>query len=159
MSNKNTAEIAEKHQQWIILALFLMAIKYVLSATIEVTGEQAEFYLEIGEIVLAVLAIGIIIPIFIWKFRNLSKHQRKNYLDPNGYIFKILKDAVSKSWLITLIFLVFIEIPIKKFLSHLPPRFFIQATLAVMFGSFSIIFFILDRRSKIDDSGEDFADV
>lgn len=150
-NKKNPAEIADKHQQLIIFAMFLMSLKYVASATAKVVNNNVGYYLDILEIAFVVLAVGIIVPIIAWKFLKLTKEERKVYVDPDGYLFSIGKKAMSKSWAMTFIALAFIGPLSTKLLANFSTHFFIEAILAFMLGSFSIIFFILDRKSDVDD--------
>ncbi len=156
MSNKiNLAEVADRNQQLITLAMFLMSLKYVASAAAEVANENTVYYLGIIEIVFAVLAVCIIVPVIVWKFWNLTKVERKTYFDSDGYFFSIGKKAMSKSWTITFVVLVFFEPVTKNFLAHLPPRFFINAIIAFLLGTFSIIFFMLDRKGDAEEFGDE----
>ena len=154
ISKRNIAEAADRNQQLIILAMFLISLKFVASAAAEVANENAVYYLDIIEIIFMVLGLGIIVPMMLWKFWSLTKAERQTYFDSDGYLFSIGKKAMSKSWAITFIALVFIEPMTKNFLSSLPPRFFINAIIAFLLGTFSIIFFILDRK----DNAQELAD-
>ncbi|MCB1024247.1 MAG: hypothetical protein KDB79_07650, partial [Acidobacteria bacterium] len=145
---KNNAEIADRHQQLITLALLFWALKYVASAAKVIVEGSTVFYLDLIEIVFVVLGLGIFITIIFSKFRNLSKAERRSYIDPDGYLFSIAKKAMSRSWAITFIVLAFLEPVTKHYLADLPPRFFIKAIIALLLGTFSITFFILDRKES-----------
>ena len=154
VKKKNHAEIADRHQKLIIFAIFLMSLIYLSSAVTKLTEGDLRITLGYFEMGFAIISICIIVPIIYWKFRNLTKEERNEYLSPEGYLFSIVKKALSQSWAATFVFMTILAPVSRKLFSEfdLTPHFFIEVVLAFMLGSFSVIFFILDLKGNVDDS-------
>lgn len=163
MAKKNgisIADRADRHQQLMIFAFFLMSLQFLAAAAEKFADKHyCSGYLDLAQIVFLFGAICIIVPTFVWKFTNLTKAQRRTYFDPEGYLFSITKKAMAKSWTITFCAMIFSGVFSKRLLAHLPPAFFINVFLAIMLGTFSIAFFVLQRADNDDDFLEETANV
>lgn len=149
--NMNLAETADSHQQLIAVCVFLLALKYAASAAMFLVDDAIIRYLDWFEIGSVLLILLIVFPIFVWKFRQLPKHQRHLYRDPDGYLAMVTKQAMAKSWQVIWILLVLFEIVADEFLLTLPTEFFVQCIIAIMLAIFSITFFYLSWVDSRED--------
>ncbi|MEM7114427.1 MAG: hypothetical protein AAF614_18475 [Chloroflexota bacterium] len=157
MAYKNEASLAETadfHQQITAVAIFLMAIKFAASAAIFLVDETVGQYLDWVELGISLIVILLILPMVAWKYSKLSRAQRSRYLDPQGYLATVAKQAMAKSWSATFVLLVFLEVFVKERWLWLPSEFFLQVVITIMLAVFSITFFYLSRESGEDDYEE-----
>lgn len=148
------AETADFHKQLTAVAVFLVAIKYAASAAAFLVDEALGQYFDWIEIGTTLAVVLLVLPMVAWKYSKLSKAQRSQYLEPDGYLATVLKQAMSKSWTVTFIFLTFLEVFVKERWLWLPSEFFIQVVLALMLAVFSLTFFYLSRANGGDDYEE-----
>ena len=157
MMYKNDASLAETadfHKQITAVAIFLVAIKYAAAAAVYLVNETTGQYFDWLELGISLVVILLILPMVAWKYSKLSKAQRSAYLEPDGYLATVFKQAMAKSWSVTFVLLVFLEVFVKERWLWLPSEFFIQVVVAIMLAVFSVTFFYLSRADSEDDFEE-----
>lgn len=141
--NKSLAETADIHKQLAALCVFLLALKYAASAAMFLVDDTIVRYLDWFEIGSLLLILFLVLPMLAWKFRQLPKHQRQLYRDPDGYLATVTKQSMAKSWIVIWVMLMLFEAIADDFLLTLPTEFFVQCIIAIMLAIFSITFFYL----------------
>ena len=139
MKSYSVAERSDRHMQWFATAMFVVSLMYIASA-LEFILPTYKSTLSVLQVVCAVSTVIIVLPIMYWKLFKLSKRDRTEYFQPDGFLFGVVKKAASKSWAITFVVVV-LAIPLIKRLEALPPKFFLELTVALMVGTFGVLFF------------------
>lgn len=152
------ADAADKHITLIALTTFLFSLLYLSSAGQFLVSESVASTMEIGEKVLALAAIAVVLPILLWKFRNLSATEKQAYKNPEGFVTEVFKKACTVSWAWTFVFLVALKMISRRAFADFPPEFYIQLILGVMLGIFSLAFFLKSRVLGDDGSSDDYGD-
>lgn len=155
MSGKKTvsrAELLDKGTWFTALAMFFLSLAAAASAARYFTSDKVDAYLNIAEkgaaaLVLGVLLIGIL-PVAIKK-RSLDRQSHVNHAD--GFMNNIAKKAAHFSWFITFVLLIFLP---EGLLAKMPGEYLFDVAIAIMAGSFSIGFFVLNGRDDKDDFGD-----
>ena len=146
------AEMADRRWELLALAVFLMALKYSASAAMAVVEGPWVRYLDWFAAATALSTVAIILWMMSIKLRVASR-QRQRFLKLEGYVAEAIKNAIKRSWGATFVLLVILtEIAEKSFANLIPTGFYLQLTVAVMLGVFSVSFFIINRPS--DDNEE-----
>ena len=143
------ADVADRHRQLMAFAMLAMALLYLASAAIHVAGPEAEPYLDVVVVGMAILMLALSVPIVYWKARKLPSRERFVYFSSEGYVAEILGRAHKASWGATLLLLVLLAtIADNSYLSELPGEFYMQFVLAVMLGVMSLVFLYLNRTTE-----------
>ncbi len=137
-------DAADGHRRMLAWALLLLGGRYVTAAAMRVTDPAIAELLGWGEIVLALAAVGLIVPIFVWKVRNRSSPDWSLYRDPDGFVAEALVRAQGASWTALFLTLITFEVVAGR-VEWLSPGMVLEAVLAAMLVSFSIAFLYLDR--------------
>ena len=149
------AEANDRKMQAVALIVFLVGLKYAISATAHLVDDVWKSYLDTAELVMMLPALIFVLGFLFWKFARLTRQQRKELLSPEGYVFESFQKACVRSWAATFIFLNFWEVFAKKLLLGLPTEFFIQVTIFFTLTVFSGVFFFLNRLGGVDELEED----
>lgn len=141
---RSIPDVADSHRRLIAFAVLALGVRYAVAAfTFLVDPELASSlgFLADG---LALLAVGLIVPVVIWKARNLSRESWHLYKDDNGFVAQTIVQAQTGSWTLTFLVLILTE-SLDQTLADLSWRFLFDLVLAVMLLSFSLLFLYLDR--------------
>ena len=151
MKGLSVPEAADKNMRILAVAVFLFAVKYAASAAALVVGAGPARVFDGIELGAALLGVLVLVPMGLWKFRKLSVSQRRLYTDPEGYVGEVFRRAGFKSWALTWILLVVMDILAREDITALPAEFFLQVVTAMTLGVFSVTFFYLNRGGAEDD--------
>lgn len=160
-ADEQTAEVAERHSRLLLLGVLLLAFKYAASAGMSVSGGVVHQSLDYIELALALAAIGLIIPVCLWKLvklRALPASKRILYFAPDSFAVEAINRAQRISWASVFFLLIILEIVSDKG-TRLPGVFYLQISLSVMLGVFAGAFFAIYRESVEPDEPEGTADV
>lgn len=154
-----TADAADRHRNLLALAMLSMSLMFLIQAVIHVVEPTAGNYLDFLVPGLALLAVGLCIPVASWKLRKLPKGERALYFSPDGFVPEILNRAHKASWSVTLLLLMVLNIIIgdkdyEGYLQTLPTQFFLQLTLGAMLGVMASVFLFLNRGDGTDEAEE-----
>lgn len=149
------AEIVERtYQNMAYLILFTALTTLIDSLSLFASGDTQEIlrYVTRGFAILTVLA-GLR---SVWFMRKKVQLGRKRVAEQESFVLGVFKEATSKSWVAAFVFLAIlgnfsIDLPAEE-----TKEFVVSATMAVMLGTFSLIFFFKNRGDK-DFPEEDFA--
>lgn len=154
----SSADLADRSLQLVALSMFVVAMLFVLSIVEFFSNDTVAGYIDI---VMKVLAVGIILLMALlitWKFRGMSRVQRRQYLAEDGFLQIGFQRAMAKSWMISFVLLIVLQTMDRLVLERLPDlplELVIEAVLALMLSIFSIAFFIFTRTgSDNDGTGE-----
>lgn len=137
-------DVADRHRRLLAYALLALGARYGVSATADLVGPGLASSLGILADGLALLAVGLVVVIFVWKARNLSGRDWHLYRNAEGFVARTIARSQSVSWIATLLFLILLE-PWDGLSERLSTAFVLDASLAVMLLSFAGTYFYLDR--------------
>lgn len=143
---RSIPDVADAHRRLIAFAVLAIGAKYAVSASSFLIDPGLASSLELLKTALALLAVGLILPVFIWKARNLSRDGWYLYKDDQGFVARTIVQAQTGSWTLTFLVLVLAE-ALDRTLAGLSWVLLSDVVLAVMLLSFSIIFLYLDWTS------------
>jgi hypothetical protein len=152
---KNTESMAQFADRFLLrtaIGVLLVAIAYAAGAAMYLVGDEIADYLDKLQLLLAVAAVVIILPGFI-KYARLRAAGQCRAGEPEGFVAEVFNKACVKAFSLTFVFLIILEPLSKKYLTELPTNFFINLTLCLSLGVFSLTFFFLNRED--DDDLED----
>ncbi|MEX2528278.1 MAG: hypothetical protein WEA09_11625 [Gemmatimonadota bacterium] len=145
LSRKHSVpDIADRHRRLIAFALLALGARYAVSASVHLVDSRFESVLEMVADGFALVGVGLVVPVFIWKARNRSKEDWHLYGDPDGFVAQTITRAQSVSWVATFLVLVVLE-PLNRLSEWMPTAFFFDMVLAMMILIFSGAYFVLDR--------------
>lgn len=157
---EQTAEVAERHSRLLLLGVLFLALKYAASAGMSVSSGALHQSLDYIELALALVGVGLIIPVCIWKLvklRAMPTSKRILYFAPDSFAVDAINRAQRISWASLFISLIILEIISDK-QTRLPAVFYLQISLAVMLGVFAGAFFSIYREPGEPEEPEDPAD-
>lgn len=139
-------DVADGHRRLIAFALLALGVRYAVSAAAFLTGPGVASALELLGDGLALLAVGLIVPVLVWKARHRSERDWHLYRDEEGFVAQAIVRAQTASWTLTFLALILTE-TLDQTLGDLSWVFLFDGVLAVMLLSFSLIFLYLERSS------------
>lgn len=144
------ADVGDRHRRYGALAMLALGAMYASAAIQRLVDPGVAAFLNAMEIGLIVVAVGLLVPVVTWKFRAHPHDDRHLYVGQDGFVADTLARAIAASWLITFLFLVSLVSSAERF-GEMPPKFFLQCTIAVMLGVSSTVFLFLDRTPADSD--------
>ncbi|WP_417464502.1 hypothetical protein [Kordiimonas sp.] len=147
------AQMIDSFLRRVVLGVFIVALKYAGSALEVVSSEDMAGYLDTAQLVASILAVVIVLPAFLKFFRARSLPECRR-AESDSYISEMVKQSGLHAFSGTFIFLVALEVAVKKFAFDAPISFFLDIVLFVALTIFSISFYLLVR----DDGTEDLDD-
>lgn len=141
---RSIPDVADGHRRMIALAVLALGARYAVSAVTFLTDPGLASSLDLVGDGLALLAVGLIVPVVLWKARNLSRESWHLYKDDNGFVAQTIAQAQTGSWTLTFLVLILTQ-TLDETLGDLSWVFLFDLVLAVMLLSFSVIFLYLDR--------------
>jgi hypothetical protein len=148
----STADTKDRHTGLAALGALALGLKYAADAGMHFAGQEWARILDVIGIGFGLSAVILIVPIVVWKIRHRAPVQRRVYFSDQSFTATVLRKAYVASWAATMFVLLVLEV-VSKDLPQLPPAFFLQLALALMFASLSVSFLILDRTSVGSGSG------
>jgi hypothetical protein len=144
------AEAADRRWHLLATAMLLIACKAGISAAMVFTEPPVATYLDWAEGVTALAALGVVGWLLFFKFMKVPAHLRHQFLNMEGFVATTIHKAFKVSWLVTFVALTILA-PASKRLSTVPAEFFMQSTLALMLGVFSVAFFVMNASGEEDE--------
>lgn len=156
MSNKkniSAAQMVDSFLRRVVLGVFIVALKYAGSALEEVSNEPLARYLDIGQLVTSIIVVAIVLPAFVKFFRARSLPECRQ-AEADSYISEMVKQSALHAFSGTFVFLVALEVAVKKFALDAPVSFFLDIVLFAALTIFSASFYLLVRDDNEDDIDE-----
>ena len=155
-----TADIADRHRSMLATAALSMSLMFLTRAVTHLVGPPLNNNLRYLVAGFAVLAVCLVAPTVAWKFRILSKlpqGERDAYFSPDGFVNDIFNRAQRVSWTVTFFVLLLLDVVVFDkdsggYFTTLPPVFYFQFLLALMFGVLASVFLVLNRADGTDDA-------
>lgn len=144
-------DVADRHRRLIAFAVLALGARYGISASAFLVDAGLASALGLLADGLTLLAVGLIVPVFVWKGRNRSRDDWHLYEDDDGFVARTIARAHAGSWTLTFIVLILTE-SMDRTLGDLSWVFLFDVVLAVMLLSFSLIFLYLDRAPPASGS-------
>ena len=126
--------------RWIVIATFLVSMKYLADALQYLTEGQTSTLFYVIESVIALLAFAFAAPAFIRLIYLRYKGGFNDY-EPEGFITDILRKTCVKAFSLTFLFIVAIHNVEKVGTYDLSIRFTLDLVLAFSLAAFSLTFF------------------
>jgi hypothetical protein len=142
--NHSAPDVADRHRRLLAYAVLAVGARYATRVAAYFVGPELASPLGFVADGFALVAVGLIVPIFIWKMRNASRADWHLYKDENGFVARNIARAQSASWVATFLVLVLLE-AVGTLSETLPTALFFDALLAMMSFTFSGAYFYLDR--------------
>jgi len=150
-SRQFNPEQLDRNMYIVAFAVFLIALKYIVSASMTIAGPELNKTLDVIELVLALSGAAAILFVLGWKFRQLDASQRKKYFNTESYVVNIFNVATMKAFGVLFLILALGEPFIKKYGQALPTQFYINMILAIMLVSLSTVFFYKLKNEAVGE--------
>lgn len=138
------SDTRDRHASLIALGGLLLGLKFFADAGQALAPPELESALDLAALVLALAGVLLIVPVFIWKFRHLSRRERRAYFSREGFTADVVARAQTASWNVTLLALIGLDVAYDGF-AALPVEFFVHALIGVAFTVFAGVFIVLNR--------------
>lgn len=152
--NSSPAEIADRTIQLVAWAMFAVALVFCLSVAEFFASESVAAIIDIAVKGLGIAILGLMALLYFWKFRSMSSDRRREYLAEDGFLQLAFKNAMARSWMLSFLLLVILQVLDSLVLARLPEmpiEIVIQGVLAVMLLLFSVAFMVTTRWSDSDE--------
>ena len=146
------AEAADRRWQLMSIVMLLLGLRSAISAAMLVVDHPFMRHLEWAEAAAALSAVGVVLYLAIYKLTKVPASQRSHFLNMEGYVKETMRKACWSSWSATLVTLMFFSVLGDEWFTSVPAEFFLDASIAVMLGVFSIAFFVMNASSN-DEEG------
>ena len=153
---ESSAQFIDKFLHRTAIGTLLMTCAYAVSSAMYLVSEELVATLDVVELLLALSAVVVVLPVFI-QYVRLRYRQQCSHAESDGYMAEVLKKACMKAFSLTFVFLILLEPTTEKYLTELPTDFFINVILAFSLGVFSLTFLAL-IQSDGDELEDDFDD-
>lgn len=141
---RSVSDVADGHRRLLAYALLALGARYVVSAAAHFVDPKFGSSLGFVADGFALVAVGFIVPIVVWKMRNASRADWHLYRNQDGFVAQTIARAHHASWVATFLVLVLLE-TVDTLSETLPPAILFDALLAMMTLTFSVVYFYLDR--------------
>lgn len=137
-------DVADRHRRLLAYALLALGARYAVGVVAHFVDPAFGSSLGFVADGLALVAVGLVLPIVVWKMRNVSSADWHLYRNEDGFVAQTIARAHTASWVATFLVLVLIE-TVDSLSEALPAALFFDALLAMMTLTFSGAYFYLDR--------------
>ena len=147
------AELADRTLHLLTWSMFALALIFSLSVAEFFAGESTAAIIDLAVKGLGITILGLMALLYFWKFRPMSRDQRRQYLAEDGFLQIAFQKAMAKSWMLSFLVLVLLQALDNLVLDRLPAmplEIVIQGILAIMLLLFSVAFFFFMRASGSD---------
>lgn len=142
--NRSVPDVADGHRRLLAYAVLALGARYAVSAGAHFVDPEIGSSLSFVADGFALVAVGLVAPIVVWKMRNASRMDWHLYRNEDGFVAQTIARAHGASWTAT--FLVFVLLETVDAVSEaVPSALFLDAMLATMSLTFSGAYFFLDR--------------
>lgn len=145
--NRSVPDVADQHRRLLAYALLALGVRYAVSAASHFVDPDLGSPLGYVADAFALVAVGLIVPIFVWKMRNASTTDWHLYKNEDGFVAQTIARAQNASWVATFLVLVLLE-TVDALSEAAPTAVFFDVLLALMILTFSGAYFYLDRESR-----------
>lgn len=148
-TEQTIADMSDRHRSMLVAALLGVAAIYAGRLSERLLPAAYTNYLEAVQILGLVLTMAFLLPIVVWKVRNLSGSgsNRDEYFDDHGFVADALSRSFSASWQATFAVMLVIA-NFDRTLAGMPAMFFVEFPLITMLVVFSFKFLFLTRASS-----------
>lgn len=146
------AQMVDSFLRRVVVGVFIVALKYAASALEQVSNEPLAGYLDIGQLVSSIIVVVIVLPAFVSFFRARALPECRQ-AETDSYIAEMVKQSALYAFSGTFVFLIALEVLVKKITATPPVSFYLDIVLFVALTIFSVSFYLLVR-----DDGEDEPD-
>lgn len=152
----STAQFVDRFMHRIAIGVFLVALAYATSAVMFLVSPEIAFYLDKLKLGLGLMAVVIVFPQFVKMVRRKVRGGA-DADEPESFVVEAYKRAAEKSFALTFVSLIIMDVLSTGVLAGLPVEFSIEVILFVSLIIFSLSFFAFNRTGD-DDDAEDLFD-
>ena len=148
MGNKTLADVFDSYVNWLVFAVFLMAVNLAMEATVYLVNETMGDALHAwAQWPARGSGIAVAIAVIIWLRLPRNKRQKRNQralLD--GYVVETAKRSAFIAFFLTLCLVAMLDVVTNS--SQMPADFFIKLPGLSLSAEFSISFFLFNVFSS-----------
>jgi hypothetical protein len=148
------AEIADRTIQLLAGSMFALALIFAMSVAEFFASESAAAVIDIFVKILGVTVLALMGLLYYWKFRPMTSGQRRHYLSEDGFLQIGFRKAMARSWMLSFLVLVILQVLDEQILERLPAmplEIAVKAVLALMLLLFSLAFVFVTRPGSSDE--------
>ncbi len=125
--------------QWMVVATFLIAIKYIADALQFITSDSLNHHLYITELALGFMTVFVVAPSAL-RLLYLRYTGEFSHYEPESFIVDIFRKTCVRAFVSTILFTIVVR-KVERFdVYELPTKFTLDIILAFALASFSLIF-------------------
>ena len=148
------AEVADRTLQLLAGSMSALALIFCLSVAEFFANESTAAVIDIVVKALGIAVLGLMGLLYFWKLRPMTSGQRRQYLVEDGFLQIGFREAMARSWMLSFLVLVILQVldePILERLPAMPLEIAIKAVLALMLVLFSLAFLFITRPGSGDE--------
>lgn len=142
--NRSIPEVADRHRRLVAYSLLALGVQFAARVVVHFVDPGLGGPLNVAADALALVAVGLVVPIMVWKARNASRAGWHLYQNEDGFVAQTLARAQGVSWVTTFLVLVLLN-TVDALPQAVPASVFFDAVLALMILTFAGTYFYLDR--------------
>lgn len=146
----NTALLLERFMQRTALGVFLLALRYGMTAAGPLLGEELMALVRYLQLALSLLIVLLVLPAF-WHYLKLRRQRRADCANPDSFVLEMFRRAALIAFSYSFVLLVLLDLVSRKSLVYLSAPLVINLVLSFMLAVFSISFYLLSRLDEPDD--------
>jgi hypothetical protein len=134
--------------------MFALALIFAMSVAEFFASESAAAVIDIFVKILGVTVLALMGLLYYWKFRPMTSGQRRHYLSEDGFLQIGFRKAMARSWMLSFLVLVILQVLDEQILERLPAmplEIAVKAVLALMLLLFSLAFVFVTRPGSSDE--------
>lgn len=148
MKNKNLADAFDSYVNWIVLALFLIAVNLAMEATAYLVNKSASEVLRNWAMWPSRGATVAIVVSIIWFSIKRRKSEKDRFAFFNEYTFEIIKRSSFVAFLLTFLCMGILDVVVKT--TQIPADFFIKLPGFLLAATFSFSYLIFNLKSSVN---------
>lgn len=152
MFNKKPVSVAQFMDQFILCTMFcvsLMAMSYAFAAGVHIVDVTLQSYMEWGRVGFGITAAVVMFPMFV-KLISLKEKCPDEFAGEFGYMQTIATKAGERAFSFTFVFMILLEPLALNMFHHMPPAFFLEASIAFSLAVLVISFYFYNRGGDDD---------
>ena len=145
LGNPSAAERVDTHRRLLFFAMFLLSLVYAVKTAAYVVDQAVNDYLGLFAKGVAGVLLIVVIVLVYRKVRFLPRADRHLLASLDSYVMHVLNRACLISWFSTFALVSLLMTTTSHGSSAFPTEFYLNLTLFLMLGVFSLSFFFLLR--------------
>lgn len=135
--------------QRVALGVLLVSFGFAIEVGEYLLGPDVYQWLKVLEMGVSIGVVVLILPAFVRYVWYRRTHGRD--FAPEGYVSEMFRRSCARSFEVTFIFLLVVEVLAHRVFETVPAKIFLDATLFVTLAVMSLMFLRLNRSTDDDD--------